>query len=132
MTVKIVKRNSAGNYDVVVSQAVSHPGSGWANFDLTSPYSVPASGSYYLGVYVPATTQSFTGSVARAYIASDATGTSQTLTEDTAIAFPLRYIHTVTPNNMTLVTAAQTAPSSTGGRVLIEYDPIDAITPTRT
>ena len=53
-TLKLVKRNSAGNYDVIVSQAVSHGGGGWQDFVLTSDYVVPGTGDYYIGLFTNA------------------------------------------------------------------------------
>lgn len=51
-TVVICKRNSAGNYDVVVSQAFSHGGAGWQDVDLTNTYAIPNDGaSYYAGFH---------------------------------------------------------------------------------
>jgi hypothetical protein len=52
--VKIVKRNSANNYTVVVDQSYSHGGSGWEDATLSSPYTVPGSGTYYLASYTRA------------------------------------------------------------------------------
>jgi hypothetical protein len=83
VTVKILKYNSPGNYDVVVSESFSHGGAGWQDFTLSSSYSVPGSGSYYAGVYAAGTVGINSGSVARSYVASNVTGTGQSLTEDT-------------------------------------------------
>jgi hypothetical protein len=83
MTVKIALRNSTGNYTIVVNQAVSHPGGGWADFTLTSPFTVPGSGNYYVGAYSPTVSWTNHASTAnRAYIAGNATGTSSGWAED--------------------------------------------------
>jgi hypothetical protein len=95
MTVKLVKRNSANNYDVVVTQAMSHGGTGWEDCTLSSPYTVPASGTYYLGAHCSSggANPNYTGAVARAYkAATNMTGTGQTTDgEDSASVFPVRY-----------------------------------------
>ncbi len=127
VTLKIVKRNSANNFDVVISQSFPHTGSGFEDFALSSPYTVPGSGSYYLGSYVAAggSSPNVTGTVTRSYLTGgDLTGTGvATTAEDSGAVHPLRYVHTVTPNSMTVVTAAQTSDSSVSSvRVLLEFD----------
>ncbi|MET4371580.1 hypothetical protein ABIA99_004279 [Bradyrhizobium sp. LB12.1] len=124
---KIVKRNSAGNFDVVADQSFAHPGTGWADATLTSPYTVPGTGSYYLAAanITVSAVVNFTASVSRAYKASDITGTGQTgFTEDSGNGvMPLRYTYNVAPSNMTVVTTMQTADASVGNaRVLLEFD----------
>jgi hypothetical protein len=128
ITLKIVKRNSANNYDVVVNETFSHTGSGWEDFTLSSSYTVPGTGTYYLGSYVPAggSNPNVTGTVSRAYLTGGSlTGTGVATTgEDSAGAVrPTRYVHTVSPSNMTVVTASQTSDASvSNGRALIEFD----------
>ncbi|MDP1964043.1 MAG: hypothetical protein Q8K93_17790 [Reyranella sp.] len=124
--VKILKRNSAGNYDVVVSESKSHAGGGWQDYTLTASYAVPASGTFYLGAYgTTASAMQSTASVARAYSLSDVTGSSQTLTEDNNNAYPMRYAYSSgATNDMTVVTTAQTPDATvTKNRVLLEYSP---------
>jgi hypothetical protein len=54
LVVKIGLEASAGaQYDIVVSQALSHAGGGWQDVTLSSPYDVPASGTYRAGAYSP-------------------------------------------------------------------------------
>lgn len=103
--VKIVKRNSAGNYDVVVSQSFSHPGTGWADLTLSSPYVVPASGTYHLGAY---SASNFTTlSAARAYKAGNTgVSSSNTFTEDTNDAPGMRYTYVSGVSNVTVASAA--------------------------
>lgn len=123
MAIKIGKQNSSTNFDIVVTQSVTHPGGGWVDFTLSSPYTVPGSGTYNLGAWFNGSSD-VTASVARSVVAGNqgvATGVTMTAATNTAI--PLRYVHTVTPSNMTVVTTSQTADSSvSNGRVLIEYD----------
>jgi hypothetical protein len=129
---KILKRNSSTNFDVVASQSFVHPGGGWADVTLTSPYTVPGTGAYYLGAYTVAGTYSATVATnARSYISSEATGSGVTgWTEDSnGTNEPMRYTHTPIANNITLVTTTQTADASvSNARALLEIDPIDSIT----
>lgn len=89
-TLKIVRRNSATNYDVVYSQSFSHPGGGWATMTLSSPYSVAASGTYHVALYYAAsqTIETFSASAARTSFGSgNATGSGLTVTETTGSCF---------------------------------------------
>jgi hypothetical protein len=87
MKIKIIKRNSAGNYDVVYDQAFTHPGTGWYDVTLTTPYTVPASGDYFPAVYGAVNygtfpTTGYNGTyTARAIKSADALGTAQAFTE---------------------------------------------------
>ncbi|MCB1436694.1 MAG: DUF2793 domain-containing protein [Rhodobiaceae bacterium] len=111
LTVKIGKRNSAGNYDIVVSQGgFSHGGTGWEAKTLTTPYAVPASGTYQAGIFVGAATSFQYASAARSYKAGDITGAGQSgFGEDTASVPLLRVSYQGTPNNMDCRSKAFTA-----------------------
>lgn len=92
--VKLVKRNSANNYDVVVNQAVSHGGTGWEDFALTAPYTVPQSGTYYLAAYQNTTlSNTVAAGAARAYVVADISGAGAVTTGEDAggTNYPLRY-----------------------------------------
>jgi len=96
MKIKVCKRNSAGNYDIVYDQSVSHGGTGFEDFALTTMYLVPSSGTYCIGVYCSSggANPDTTASVARGFVGGDATGTGVTMTEDSAQTFPSRYTYT--------------------------------------
>ncbi len=80
---KIIRRNSAGNYDVVASASITHGGAGWQSVSIT-PYTVPSDGKeYYVGVYVNGTTHAMIDGKDRAYTSANATGSSVTMTEQT-------------------------------------------------
>jgi hypothetical protein len=83
--VKIVKRNSAGNYDVVLDQAVTAGGGAlWYIVTLPTPYTIPATGDYYAAAYFPSGgTMGLIGTQDRSYYSGDATGTGLTFSEDT-------------------------------------------------
>lgn len=51
VTFVIVQRNSATSYTAVNTQSFTHPGGGWADLLLASPYTVPSSGTFHVGVY---------------------------------------------------------------------------------
>jgi hypothetical protein len=92
ITVKILKRNSAGNYDVAISQSCSHPGGGWYDCTLTTPFLVPA-GTYYAGVYSAGNMGATSANVARAYLLGDTTGTGKIFTEDTNFTDVVRVVY---------------------------------------
>ena len=50
-TLKIALQNSTTSFDIVATQAASHGGAGWQDFTLSSPYAIPGSGTYIIGVY---------------------------------------------------------------------------------
>lgn len=128
-TVKIVKRNSAGNFDVAVSESFSHPGGGWSDKTLSSPYTITAANAYYCGAYVSGV-RDVTGSVARAYKAGDVTGSGQSgFTEDSGNAVPFRVVKNPTTNNMTVASTAFTAASAPSSAKLVAHAKfIDSIT----
>lgn len=90
MKVKIALRNSATSYTIVVDQSVSHGGGGWQDFTLSSPYVVPATGTYYVGVYQNLGTIDSVASQPRTYRNADSTGTDTSMTEDTNSAPAVR------------------------------------------
>jgi hypothetical protein len=95
---KIVKRNSAGNYDVVVDQAISHPGGNtWLDAVLSSPFSIPGTGDYFMASYHASGSQPFNnGSYPRAYKTGDqGVSAGITFTEDSLGAFPFRWTEAV-------------------------------------
>jgi hypothetical protein len=122
VVLKILLRTGVGNYDVVVSQSVSHPGGGFADFTLSSPYTVPGSGNYYLGFYATTAPTNESTGTARSFKLADQTGAGLTgFTEDTGASAGMRY--TTAPNNMTLVTTLQTADASVSKiRPVVEWD----------
>lgn len=89
VTMKIVKRNSSTNVDVVVSQSLSHPGGGWADLTLSSKFAVPNAGAYYVGAYFSTNgTLNYNASQTRLSAASDITGTAQAVTETASASSP--------------------------------------------
>jgi endo-1,4-beta-xylanase len=95
-TIKIARRNSAGNYDIVVSEAFSHPGGGWVDHTLATPYLVPESGDFYPGAFVTGTTDR-RNETQRGFATGDLTGTDLTLTESTGPGYALRVTGLVEP-----------------------------------
>ncbi|WP_313613397.1 hypothetical protein [Agrobacterium sp.] len=132
-SVKILRRNSAGNYDVIVSESFSHPGGGYAVKDLATPFVVPATGLYCIGVYLPAiTTNNRTAGTSRAYNSGNVTGSGVTASENLANADlpPFRVLKNPVVSDMTLVSVSYSAsvqPSS--GRVSIQLAGTEIISP---
>lgn len=124
LTMKIVKRNSSGNVDVVVSEAFSHPGGGAASKVLTSPFRVPGTGDYYVGAFFNADVSlNYNASQTRIVAGSNITGNGQTGTEASGSTPTFLATEVGTTNDMTLVTTSQTADATvSNGRVLIKYD----------
>lgn len=79
ITVKIVKRTGAGTYDVLSSENVSHTGSGWEDFTLATPVTIPSDGGTYYCAYYPAAdpTMGYQTGTARAFKAGNITGLAQ-------------------------------------------------------
>jgi hypothetical protein len=86
MEIKIALRNSATSYTVVANYTVAHGGAGWQDFALSPSYTVPASGTYYVGVYQNIGTISSVAAQTRAYVVGDPTSTNNSMTEDTGSA----------------------------------------------
>lgn len=91
-TVKVVRRVSSETYDILVSETFSHGGTGWEDFELSSPYEIPGSGSIHLGMY--AAWGSGTAAVAqskdRAVVGSNITGSGQNIPESNGNITPVR------------------------------------------
>ena len=78
---KIVRRNSAGNYDVILSQNIVHSGSGWQDIDIT-PYTIPSDGKdYHMAAYTTNVNQMMFDGHPRSYKNIDIAG-NVTMTED--------------------------------------------------
>jgi hypothetical protein len=119
--IKIGKRVSAGVFDIVVSETYSHPGGGWADHVLSSDYTVPGSGTYYVGGYT-ATGLNYNTATSGAYETGNITGTGQSGFSEQNTTIPAFRASTGN-GNMTVVTTSQAvAASVSNGRVLIEYD----------
>lgn len=69
--VKIGQRTSTNNMTIVVDQAFVHPGGGWFDVPLSSPYTVPGSGAFFTGSYQTVACRQVEGAV-ESYKASNA------------------------------------------------------------
>ncbi|WP_319583953.1 hypothetical protein [uncultured Pseudodesulfovibrio sp.] len=120
---KVVQRTDAGAYTVVRDEEFSHTGSGWEDFALSSPYTVPASGTFHAGAYADGVALMVSTSTGlRAVYTGDATG-SVSMAEATDIVARTRVTYLVTSASATLQSAASsadTAPSTI--RVLVRHD----------
>ncbi|UPU00217.1 hypothetical protein J4G48_0020255 [Bradyrhizobium barranii subsp. apii] len=120
---KIVLRNAANNYTAAVDQSYSHGGSGWEDATLTTPYTVPSSGTYYLGAYVASggSNPNATGVVNRTYVQADLTGTMATTAEDSNTTFPMRYVY-VTPAQIAQNVGTAIGDMTSGGGLAAAFD----------
>jgi|GEM_PF-4757473 len=80
IAVKVGLENDASDIVVVVTETFSHGGSGWETFTLSSSYTVPAGGTYRLGVYTQNSHTNSSADVAIAYVSGDATGSTESYT----------------------------------------------------
>ena len=79
--VKILLRNGAGNFDIEVSEAFSHPGGGWAYHELAAPYTVPAGPNVrFTGAYTSVPVCQVSGNL-HAEVAGNTTGLGQAIPE---------------------------------------------------
>jgi hypothetical protein len=135
MKYKIARRETTGEYSVVVNLTHVHGGTGWEDESLGgSPYTVPSDGhDYFVGIYAPTTDGPLNlGSDAlRAYKSGDISGVNQTgFTEDLSYCPCMRFESSSgTANNLTLVTTYQAADNTVSfARLYLELFEIDAMT----
>lgn len=129
--VKIGKRNSAGNFDIVVSQSINHPGGGWVDFTLATPYTVPGTGTYYVGGYLTDANNDTTANISRCFYNGNigvSTGNAGG-TENTNLGYPLRVVKNPTTQNLTVTSTALTAASApTQAKLVARVKEVDTIT----
>jgi len=91
LKVKIMRRDSGSDYDVVLNETFSHGGAGWQDFELTTPYTVPGTGTFYAGAHRNGSVN-VRASVARTtFVNTDPGGSNHTPTaEDTGNVIPIR------------------------------------------
>ncbi|UHS56825.1 hypothetical protein [Agrobacterium vaccinii] len=129
--IKIALENSSANFSIVLDVVVNHPGTGWLDVALPTPFTVPATGTYRVGVYFPGSGNAVTTAAAPvSYIINDITGASVGgFTADAGASigpYPTRYTYGQTAQNMTLQSVAYPLPSvPANGRLVlqtIEFD----------
>jgi hypothetical protein len=115
---KILNEDSTTQYDVLLDVAITHPGTGWYDITLVTPYVIPDTGTFRVGVYAsaaPAASNAALG--AFAFKAGDITGNDQsgfTVASSVGI-FPMRFSSGATGfQNMTLISVAYAAASVPG------------------
>lgn len=132
MTLKIAKRNSSGNFDIVASQTVAHPGGGQVTFALVTPFTVPGTGSYYVGAYLASSGSgcATTSNISQASKSGDITGTGQSgFSEVTNNGVALSVLKNPSTNNLTVTSTAFTAASApTTMKGLIRVKEVNAAT----
>lgn len=90
LTMKIILRTSSTTADVVVSQAFSHPGGGWADLTLSSPYLIPGSGTYYVGANFSTDPSIKYNATNNRAISANITGNGQAIVESSGAVMSFR------------------------------------------
>lgn len=100
---KIVRRNSAGNYDILLSEEFDHTGGGWKDLELSTLFVVPASGDFYIATYSASGIDLMT-EAPRALLTGDITGNSASFVEASSSSpTPVRVNYLGIKENMVLV-----------------------------
>ncbi len=90
-SVKIVRRVSAGNYDVVLTRSITHAGNGWQDFPVQG-FRIPATGDYFAAVWTPSgiTNNVISSGVNRAFASGEASGDGVSFSESSGQCLPVR------------------------------------------
>jgi hypothetical protein len=83
ITWKSCKSLGSNRYDIVNIETFSHAGGGAQTFTLSTPYVVPTSDTYYLGLYITANMTNGITTGTAYYAAGNVTGTNQLLSSAT-------------------------------------------------
>lgn len=127
VTLKIVHQDSTTQFDVVVSETFTHGGSGWEDFQLSSSYPVPSSGTYRLAVRSQTVSLRYANNILRSWKAGDVIGNDQSGFVADSANMPLLRA-TYLPIDMTLLSnsiVANAQPSKV--EVVLQHEPIDSI-----
>jgi hypothetical protein len=130
--IKIALEVSTTQYSIVVDVAVNHPGGGWADVSLPTPYTIPSTGTYRMGAYFSGsgTTANYPATP-NSYILGDAIGSNigGFTAESSAgsAVYPTRYTYNQTLQNMTLISVAYPLPAvPANGRLVLQTVEFDA------
>ncbi len=128
IAIKVCKRNSANDYNIISTENFSHGGTGWEDFTLAAPYAVPGSGEYLIACYVPGNTSFISAS--RAFHASDPGVQNNFTTADEDASAEVRATRlTYQASDMTLISNGFTAEAvPTEARIVLFEEDVDAIT----
>lgn len=113
LKIKIVHLVSGSTYQLDYDQSVSHDGTGWKDFSLTTPFAVPESGTYYIAVYTATGIATETAAGGN-FGGSDFTSGTATFTTATtgAVGRITRWSYSTPPGDMTLLSPAVSVSSS--------------------
>ena len=78
--VKIVQNTSGSTFNVLYSENFDHPGGGWHDVTIATPFAVPATGIFYAASYVP--NKVATNTSKRGYKAGNIVGSSGWVVEN--------------------------------------------------
>lgn len=93
ITLYVVKRNSAGDFDIEAAETFSHGGGGWQDVTLSTPFAIPATGDYFMAYFTATGAIHYQASQDRAWVfpgSQPASGNISGLTEDVGAAAFLR------------------------------------------
>lgn len=88
--VKIGRRTAAGQFEVIASESISHPGGGWHDVLLPSPVAIAASGEFYAGAFIGSGASINYGMQPRSQKGGDVIGTASGFAEDSSVMFATR------------------------------------------
>jgi hypothetical protein len=83
ITWKSCKALGSNRYDISNIQTFSHTGAGAQTFTLTTPYTVPVSGTYYLGLYITSNLSNGITTGTAYYAGGNVTGSNQLVSSST-------------------------------------------------
>jgi hypothetical protein len=132
LTVKVARRVSSTVYDILASYTFAHPGGGWFDYVLPTPFVLPSTGTLYSAVVQPASTNlNIYASGTRAYKALDqAVGNGVTgFAEDTGNSIPARVVYTYKPMTLPSVAYAAASVPTTARLALQTVEASGALTP---
>lgn len=92
--VKLVKHIDTATFEIVVSHSFVHPGGGWADFILPSPYTVPSSGDFYPAMHTGSggNVNTFSGTPRHVKIGDFGLGVHSGFTSTTGQVIPMRVV----------------------------------------
>ncbi|MBU1040149.1 MAG: hypothetical protein KKF77_03495 [Proteobacteria bacterium] len=129
LAVKVLKFVSGSTWNVVHSESFSHPGGGYADKTLSTPYAVPNDGkTYRIGIYGPSSTTSYASGSADLYY-GDATGNGVAFVLNDNRPFMSRYTYRSGAQSITLKPTAITVGAAPASALIdILHAPTDAVT----
>lgn len=116
LSVKIARRNTATNFDIVFSAPLQHLGGGWQSAEVG--FLVPGGADYFGALYTPAITAESTPAIQRGFLGGDVTGNGTfAVGVDTIRPFRVEMRKTYVYTGLGLLAGITTAPRTLEVRV---------------